>query len=518
MKKIIVAALSVILGTFGYTVVDQAIEDRVANLEAKVSIQQSIIDEFNIDDYDLRLASDMPVGTKMLCIPSEPTVYTLENGIEVQIDSFTNTVVEHRELGKPGIVGYNNDLQYAESLFQTEIKGKTDPSYAGKYIEFRFVINTEGLTYVIDDVINSDGTFCVKQNPKGFAQEFVSEIRQINIKNYSLTHTTTRFYTTTTKSSYTTTHIYPTSTAYYPTTSVYPVSTAPNYSTTAYYPISTTTNIYETTQTSTSSNYIINSGYCGDYATWTLYNNGDFIINGTGKMYDFSGANLAPWYNNRSSIKHVIINSGITSVGEFSFYNCSQITEVVLPEGLLNIGYSAFFECFKLTNINLPSTLTSIGMVAFQYSNIRSIVIPSSVTSVSFNSFKDCYNLSSVQIENGVKYISDGAFYGCKSLNNVTIPESVISIGDDAFSGCTSLNNIKIGNNVESIGNNAFYNCTNLTDVYIGVSLKSVGKMAFASCGNIKDVYYSGTNEQWDTISFADGNARLTDATIHFEN
>ena len=72
VKKIIIAALSVILGTFGYTVVDKAIEDRFSNLEAKVSIQQSIIDEFNIDDYDLRLASDMPVGTKMLCIPSEP--------------------------------------------------------------------------------------------------------------------------------------------------------------------------------------------------------------------------------------------------------------------------------------------------------------------------------------------------------------------------------------------------------------------------------------------------------------
>lgn len=518
MKKIIVAALSVILGTFGYTVVDQAIEDRVANLEAKVSIQQSIIDEFNIDDYDLRLASDMPVGTKMLCIPSEPTAYTLENGIEVQIDSFTNTVVEHRELGKPGIVGYNNDLQYAKSLFQTEIRGKTDPSYAGKYIEFKFVINTEGLTYVIDDVINSDGTFCVKQNPKGFAQEFVSEIRQINIKNYSSTHTTTRFYTTTTKSSYTTTHFYPTSTAYYPTTSVYPISTTPNYSTTAYYPISTTTNIYETTQTSTSSNYIINSGYCGDYATWTLYNNGDFIINGTGKMYDFSGANLAPWYNNNSEIKRVIINEGITSVGEFSFYNCYQLNEVILPEGLLNIEYAAFHSCNNLTKIDLPSTIISIGNSAFYRNNIRNITIPSSVTTISHNAFMECYNLSSVTIENGVKNISSCAFLNCTGLNNVIIPDSVTSIGGDAFSGCTSLNNIKIGNNVESIGNNAFYNCTNLTDVYIGVSLKSVGKMAFASCGNIKDVYYSGTNEQWDTISFADGNARLIDATIHFEN
>lgn len=515
MKKFIVAALSVILGTFGYTVVDQAMEDRVANLEAKVSIQQSIIDEMNIDDADLRLASDMPIGSTMLCIPSEPTVYTLENGIEVQIDSFTNTVVEHRELGKPGVVGYNNELQYAESLFQTEIRGKTDPSYAGKYIEFRFVINTEGLTYVIDDVINSDGSFCVKQTPKGFAQEFVSEIRQIKIKNYSSINTTTGFYTTTIKSHLTTTHVSPTSTTYYPTTSIYPLSTT-HINTTAYYPISTTTTIYETTQTS--SNYVINSGYCGDYATWTLHNNGDFVINGNGKMYDFSGANLAPWYNNKSSIKRVIINEGITSVGEFSFYNCNQINEVILPEGLLNIEYAAFHSCNNLTKINFPSTLTSIGNSAFYRNNIKNITIPSSVTTISHNAFMECYNLSSITIENGVKNISSCAFLNCAGLKNVVIPDSVISIGGDAFSGCTSLNNIKIGNGVTSIGNNAFYNCTNLAEVYIGASLESVGKMAFASCGNIKNVYYSGTNEQWDTISFADGNARLTDATIHFEN
>lgn len=85
------------------------------------------------------------------------------------------------------------------------------------------------------------------------------------------------------------------------------------------------------------------------------------------------------------------------------------------------------------------------------------------------------------------------------------------------FENCSNLETVTIGNNIKNIGGEAFYNCTNLKTVYIGSNVMTVEEMAFAGCGNITDVYYAGTQEQWNTITFEASNARLTDATIHFE-
>lgn len=457
MKKIIVAALSVILGTFGYTVVDQAIEDRVANLEAKVSIQQSIIDELNIDDSDLRLAADMPIGSTMPCIPSEPTTYKLEDGTEVLIERFTNTVVEHRPLGEFGSGGF------AHSCYEVEISGKTDPLYSGCTIYFVYVDNTEAVNYGCESIINSDGSFCAKSIPRGFTREFISEIREIWISG-----------TITSSSSTTTPTTYPNATTTRPTLTTRPTTI-------------TTTIPFETTTTALN----VEGGYCGDYATWKI-ENGTLIISGTGAMYDYPDY----WNDYKYEIKSIIIENGITNIGRAAFYNFTNLTSVSLPDSLTSIGITAFSNCTNLTYITIPSNVSNIGWGAFY----------------------KCTSLNNITIPKGITSINTETFYGCTALTNITIPDNVIEIHSSAFSGCTNLINVSIGNNVESIGEKCFYNCTNLKTVYVGSGIMTVGEMAFAGCGNIADVYYAGTQEQWNAITFEASNARLTDATIHFEN
>ena len=126
-------------------------------------------------------------------------------------------------------------------------------------------------------------------------------------------------------------------------------------------------------------------------------------------------------------------------------------------------------------------------------SSIISVTIPDSVTGIYENAFEDCTSLRSVNIPNGVSLISEAVFYNCSSLETITIPASVGTIDIEAFGHCKSLNNIIIGRGVQEICGSAFNDCTAL-----------------------ENVFYLGTETEWNTITIADGNECLTNATIYF--
>ena len=71
---------------------------------------------------------------------------------------------------------------------------------------------------------------------------------------------------------------------------------------------------------------VVASGSCGDNVTYTLDDTGKLTISGTGPMYDYKsyGSNLSPFYSNEI-IKSVVINSGVTSIGEYAFEGCEKL-------------------------------------------------------------------------------------------------------------------------------------------------------------------------------------------------
>ena len=183
--------------------------------------------------------------------------------------------------------------------------------------------------------------------------------------------------------------------------------------------------------------------------TWKLYADGTLNISGTGAMKDYNDDdNPSPVYNN-SNVKKVVIEDGVTSIGNSAFNECISLTSITIPDSVTSIGTYAFSGCRSLTSITIPDSVTSIGAYAFQScSNLTSITIPDSVTS-----------------------IGASAFNSCSGLTSITIPDSVTSIGNFAFSYCISLTSITIPDSVTSIGSYAFYNCKNLTT--ISLSCKS---------------------------------------------
>ena len=104
---------------------------------------------------------------------------------------------------------------------------------------------------------------------------------------------------------------------------------------------------------------IVASGTCGADVTWGLDTEGTLLISGKGDMYSYHSSG-SPWLNWSNSIRKVVIEEGVTSVGGMAFYGCEQLTEVVLPDGLAAVGRYAFFGCSSLQQINLPESITTI--------------------------------------------------------------------------------------------------------------------------------------------------------------
>ena len=105
------------------------------------------------------------------------------------------------------------------------------------------------------------------------------------------------------------------------------------------------------------------SGTCGDNLTWTL-KDGILTISGKGDMTDYSYSN-SPWYIYKDSITNVVIEDGVTSIGERAFYGCYYITTVTISDSVTSIGDIAFAYCNALSSVTLPHSVLLIGDSAF---------------------------------------------------------------------------------------------------------------------------------------------------------
>lgn len=228
--------------------------------------------------------------------------------------------------------------------------------------------------------------------------------------------------------------------------------------------------------------------------------------------------------------KYVKINGTtyrVTKIGGNAFSNCEQLTEVIIPNSVEYIDEGAFRFCINLTSISIPNSATHIGQWAFgDCSNLKTVYISNSVSRIEKDAFINCNNLTKVEfasieelcrisysnananplsyahnlylngkevkdivIPKNVSSISFAAFWGCSGLTSVIISEGTIEIKKAAFYGCSGLTSVTIGNNVSTISTYAFSGCSGLTDVSIPNSVTSVAEKAFYNCSSMKSIY-----------------------------
>lgn len=204
-----------------------------------------------------------------------------------------------------------------------------------------------------------------------------------------------------------------------------------------------------------------------DPGTYTL------TIRGEGAMYDYSSSTV-PWNAQKSKITSVVIENGVTSIGNYAFEDCSALKMLDIPQSVTEIGSKAFRACSALTSLALPETVNRIGNTAFQ----------------------GCSNLETINIPSGVKLIEKDTFHGCEKLNDVTIPAGVTLIGNSAFKACKTFRNINIPKGVTKIDYFAFEDCTQLETVGIPSTATNIRNFAFRNCPKLKSfVFPSGTTQ-----------------------
>ncbi len=171
-------------------------------------------------------------------------------------------------------------------------------------------------------------------------------------------------------------------------------------------------------------------GTCGDNLTWMLDTEGVLTISGTGDMWDFSELTDVPWSESQWAIKTVIIENGVTSIGDYAFYGCI--------DALFSSEDDRVTDVFS--HIEIPDTVKKIGKYAF-YERIAltSIIIPNGITTIDDNAFYNCNALGSIELGENLSTIGERAFLYCSQLSSIVIPKNVSEIGDYAFYGCSSL-------------------------------------------------------------------------------
>lgn len=292
------------------------------------------------------------------------------------------------------------------------------------------------------------------------------------------------------------------------------------------------------------------------------------MINYRGKVYpvtqigDFAFRHL-------SDLTSVAIPTSVTEIGAYAFNGCKHLTSVTIPNSVTTIDNWAFANCSSLKTVVIPKTVTSIGSYAFyntpwddklpnglvyvgdvfykfkgempkgmtvtlrdgtkgiagrafgwSYNNdeMKSVVIPSTVTYIGDQAFEGCRGLTSITIPKSVMKIGEGLFEGCYNLaainveignpkydsrnncdaiietrtntlvagcKNTVIPNSVIYIGKGAFKNCDGLKSITIPNSVVRIGCDAFQSCDGLTSITIPNSVLVIESFAFSLCENL---------------------------------
>lgn len=151
-----------------------------------------------------------------------------------------------------------------------------------------------------------------------------------------------------------------------------------------------------------------------------------------------------------------------------NFLRGTNVASVVMPSSITSIGYNAFYSCIRLRSVtNLTNNLTTIGSCAF-YSceNITSIDFPESLTFMGFQAFYNCHSLTSIDIPEGIIIVPNWGFSYCGKLQSVYLAKGTVTIDDDAFRYCQNLTEIHLPPALDRIGDEAFYQCNNLKKVY----------------------------------------------------
>lgn len=284
---------------------------------------------------------------------------------------------------------------------------------------------------------------------------------------------------------------------------------------------------------------IVAEGECGEKLTYRVQrmttSSWELVIEGDGKMDDYTEAAKAPWYYYRNSITKITTPVGLDSIGDYAFYDMQKVTEISLTRGITRIGDYAFYRCMswdpgtgdflpdylniiedgafvacsKITTIYIPAGVKTIGKRAFASMNglttihfptgnfqmelgeqlfassrvLTTVTLPENIETITNRMFYECTALETITLPETITEIAEGAFYDCQSLKEIEIPEGVEEIAAITFGRNIHLAKVTLPDNLYRIGYEAFDRCLYLTEIDIPDSVEWIEEGAFSDTG-----------------------------------
>ena len=239
-------------------------------------------------------------------------------------------------------------------------------------------------------------------------------------------------------------------------------------------------------------------GTCGEGVSWSFdTDTGVLNITGSGAMDDYGDYEEVPWSPYMGDIVSVVVEDGVTRVGNRAFIHAANLSSITLPESLTFIGDYAFAYCSSLTGFFLPGN-SGLGEGAFSM----------------------CKKLERFSFPYGAGVIPKDLLRGCEKLKSVDIQLGCWKIEESAFYDCVSLESIEITGLISSVGDKAFGNCIALKSAFITGCLDVINDDMFWNCPSLKDITYDGEDTEWDSkVDMGDSESDVLDkASLHFWN
>ena len=231
---------------------------------------------------------------------------------------------------------------------------------------------------------------------------------------------------------------------------------------------------------------VIEQGTEGENLTWTLTDRGTLTISGSGAMRDFLSNDRPKWEESGKSIATVVIEQGVTSIGNYAFYNSASLLVISIPNSVKAIGNDAFYNCSALLSATLPKEgeLATIGNRAF----------------------KACTGLKHIDFPPSIESVGAAAFSGCTNVNKIRFMpgnKGAVTLGDNLFTECRNLQYVTLPDKADCISSGMFLHCEYLTELHIPAGIQAVridGGQPFSGCERLNKIYFAGSEDQWNNM------------------
>ena len=189
----------------------------------------------------------------------------------------------------------------------------------------------------------------------------------------------------------------------------------------------------------------------------------------------------------------------VVAIGDRAFQNRTDLRTVMIPDSVTEIEAYSFNNCTNLSNVTLSKSLKYMGGRAFgSCEKITQIEIPKSLDNCGNSGYASyhgpfgaCSGLKKITFEEGATEVSNGLFRGCTGLEEINIPDGVTKIESSSFEDCINLVSVNISDSVIKIENEAFAGCEKIESINIPDSVTEIGESTFANCSKLSNVKLS---------------------------